>query len=116
MQPNRLYDLTRLTQITASNMVFIKKMILLFLHQSPIDLTELKKATENTDIKKIKEVAHRMKPAIDNMGIDTLTSVIREIEQYNGTEVTDGLRVKLMLTEDTLNKVFTELQQDVIQI
>lgn len=111
-QPPLLYDLTRLTNLAANNMDFVKKMTRLFLTQSPIDLEELRNAADSGNIKKMKEVAHRMKPAIDNMGIATLSAVIREIELFAGTVITDKLRENLTLTEHTLNEVFRQLQEE----
>jgi len=75
-----LYDLAKLTDIAKGNEVFIKKMLQLFIDQVPSSVNEIKQALAAGDLAKIKSVAHRIKPSIDNMGIVTVKEDIRNIE------------------------------------
>jgi CheY-like chemotaxis protein len=75
-----LYDLSKLNEIARNNKAFIDKMLKLFIDQIPSAVEEIQAAYLIKDFDIIKRVAHRIKPSIDNMGITSLTTVVREIE------------------------------------
>lgn len=75
-----LFDLGKLREIGKGNQAFIDKMIKLFSEQAPLSVQEIKEAYDQKDLEKVKAVAHRLKPSIDNMGIHSLTKEIRQIE------------------------------------
>lgn len=75
-----LFDLGKLREIGKGNQAFIDKMIKLFSEQAPLSVQEIKEAYGQKDLEKVKAVAHRLKPSIDNMGIHSLTKEIRQIE------------------------------------
>jgi len=82
--PNTLtihYDLTKLKAIGKGNDSFINKMLHLFIKQGPLTINEIKQAYEINDFEKIKKLAHRLKPSIDNMGIVSITAAIRDMEK-----------------------------------
>lgn len=81
MESNQaLFDLGKLREIGKGNQAFIDKMIRLFSEQAPLSVQEIKEAYGQKDLEKVKAVAHRLKPSIDNMGIHSLTKEIRQIE------------------------------------
>lgn len=79
-QDNELFDLSKLKEISKGNQAFVEKMIKLFSDQAPSSVREIREAYEQKDLEKVKAVAHRLKPSIDNMGIHSLTKEIRQIE------------------------------------
>jgi len=76
-----LYNLSNLEKIAKGNVGFVNKMIQLFIDQTPKSVTELKAAYDIGDFIKVKEIAHRIKPSIDTLGIDVLKNEIRAIEK-----------------------------------
>lgn len=79
-----LYSLSKLNEIGRGNKDFIKKMISLFIDQTPAATDSIKSAYTSNDFSKVKAVAHRIKPSIDNMEIHSLKSEIRQIESLAG--------------------------------
>lgn len=109
---SQLYDLTKLEEIGRGNETFIKKMIALFIEQGPGSVTEIKNAFAAGDLEKVKAVAHRIKPSIDNMGIHSLVREIREIESLApGQENSRELNSLIEHLESTMNQVVSELKK-----
>lgn len=107
-----LFDLSKLQEISKGNKAFVEKMVQLFSTQAPLSVKEIKEAYAFQDLEKVKAVAHRLKPSIDNMGIQSLTREIRQIEALalsgdDGNEL-PGLIGQL---ETTLTKVVDQLQK-----
>lgn len=79
------YDLTGLKSISKGNDAFVKKMLQLFIEQGPATVREIKQAYEINELEKIKKLAHRLKPSIDNLGIVSIKEEIRDIEKNAAT-------------------------------
>lgn len=75
-----LFDLSKLQTIARGNDMFVRKMIDLFIVYGPESVQELKEAYAAGDFEKIRKIAHRIKPSIDNLGITSLVEDIRTIE------------------------------------
>ena len=75
-----LFDLSKLKGIANGNEAFVKKMIQLFIDQTPPSVAAMEAAYRANDFEAVSKIAHRIKPSIDNMGIISLKSNIREIE------------------------------------
>jgi PAS domain S-box-containing protein len=78
-----LFSLAKLEQIGRGDDVFIKRMIDLFLEQTPEAIAEMRDAFKQEDFKAIKLLAHKVKPMIDTLEITLLKEVIREIENFS---------------------------------
>ena len=78
-----LYDLSRLYGISRGNEQFIKKMVGVFYKESVAAVQQIKEAYSNNDIEKVKMIAHRLKPSIQNMGIHSLTENILQLESFD---------------------------------
>jgi PAS domain S-box-containing protein len=76
-----LYSLEKLQQISPDDPVFLAKMLRLFLAEIPAAVQDIREAYEGHDLKKVQALAHRIKPALDNLCIQSLTNEIRELEQ-----------------------------------
>jgi hypothetical protein len=72
-------------------------------------VNELKHGFQANDYTKIKSVAHRMKPMIDNMCIHSLTQDIRDLESIN-IDTPDTLSIASQL--DKLEKIIMEVITD----
>ncbi len=77
----KLYDLSKLHEISRGNDSFVQKMISLFTDQAPASVNEIKAALEQNDLPRIRAIAHRIKPSLDNMGINSFHNGIRELEK-----------------------------------
>ncbi|MBS1510963.1 MAG: PAS domain S-box protein [Bacteroidetes bacterium] len=112
LQEERLFDLSKLNEIARGNTSFVDKMVKLFIEQMPVALEEIKAAYLEKNFEAIKKIAHRIKPSIDNMGISTLKTEIREIESMATESNHNGRLVQLIqLLESTLTKVLEELKK-----
>ena len=91
-------------------------MVTLFTRQAPADVTEIETAFDKQDFSTVKSVAHRMKPSLDNLGIQSLHELIREIELFNEAETSSSqLGLNIQTLRDTINQVVDLLQHDVLE-
>lgn len=105
-----LYDIDVLRKISHGNEAFEEKMIHLFLDLSDSAITELNEAMDSEDYSQTRSIAHRIKPSIDNMGIESLRGVIRDLESFP-TDGDAGRRKELVqLVTKTLHKVRVQLK------
>jgi PAS domain S-box-containing protein len=112
-----LYDLKKLENIAQNNRAFVLKMINLFCRQAPGDVTEIEMALGKQDLNTVRAVAHRMKPSIDNMGIESLHTLIREVELYqSGNDtITADLTNNIAQLRSTIEAVVEQLQAQELQ-
>jgi PAS domain S-box-containing protein len=82
------YDITDIKTISRGNQDFINKMLKMFVDQTPGHIEEMKLRYEAKDYVKLGEVAHKIKPTIDSMGINSIKNTIREVEKIgkNGSD------------------------------
>src|SRR5580693_9893527 len=78
-----LYNLGKLQEVAKANQSFIDKMVNIFIDQGPKSVKEIQEAHESKDMVKVRNVAHRMKSSINNMGITSLKNEIIEIELFD---------------------------------
>jgi CheY-like chemotaxis protein len=110
----QLYNLKKLNEISKGNDAFVKKMVALFCDQTPASVTEMKEAYANNDFIKLKAVAHRIKPSIDNMGILLLKNEIRDIETNAETyKRSEQLEKLLSKVEQVISEVVQKLKDPI---
>jgi len=108
-----LYDLTNLKTIADGNTGFIRKMIELFLGQTPPMLVQMREALGQHDLHTISGLAHKMKPSLENLGIVSLNEVVRTIENSEKSGISnEELKDQLDILYDTLIKVFQDLKNE----
>ena len=108
-----LFDLTNLEYIADGNTVFIRKMIELFLDQTPTMVVQMKLALEQNDLTTLCGLAHKMRPSLENLGIVSLKEVVKTMEKAVELRVTDQeLKELLGIMDDTLGKVFQALRSE----
>ncbi len=76
----KLYDLGKLLVMGRNDEGFIKKMLSLFISETPPAVDKMVEAYKKNDLATVKYFAHRMKPSITNLGINTLKDDIVKIE------------------------------------
>lgn len=105
-----LYDLTNLNTISGGNEAFIKKMLAIFCEQTPQMMQEMQEAFTTNELEKMGALAHKIKPSIDNLAINSLKQVIRDIEAAGkGKLTTDDLPSQLQLCQDVVVKVIAQM-------
>ena len=78
-----LYDLSQLEKMSRGNAAFIQKMISIFMDLAYENMAKLEEALANDDLQTIQKIAHKIKPSIDQMGIESLKDVVRKVEKYD---------------------------------
>lgn len=106
-----LYNLSKLEEIAKGNVTFINKMITMFIEQTPAAVEEIQYAYANKNFEAVKKIAHRIKPSIDNMGITSLKTEIREIEKLAETNSElPQLELQIKKLHEVISKVVNELK------
>jgi len=95
------YDISEIKTISRGNDEFVKKMLKMFIEQVPANISEMKAKFTANEFIGVGEIAHRIKPTIDNMGIASLKSTIREIEKIGKSGQDNGSLPMLMQKVET---------------
>jgi CheY-like chemotaxis protein len=108
---SHLYDLTKLKALSRGDEAFVLKMLGLFADMMPRAITEMQTAVNAQDFENLQKVMHRIKPSVDNMGIVSIRSHIREIEQADSE--TDRLLMMdhTRFIADVLERVVAEVRR-----
>jgi CheY-like chemotaxis protein/HPt (histidine-containing phosphotransfer) domain-containing protein len=94
----QLFDLSQLKIIARGDTDFLMKLTQLFIEQTPVAIQEMLSAYNSEDYRSVADIAHRIKPSIDNMGIITLKEPIREIEKFAEIYKNTG-KLETLITE-----------------
>jgi HPt (histidine-containing phosphotransfer) domain-containing protein len=87
-------------------------MVRIFIDTSRQALDEIGVAYSNGDFETIYRTAHRIKPSLDHLGINSLHGTIRSIEsRAKGNENSRALAEELDELKDTLLQVVAGLEQ-----
>jgi HPt (histidine-containing phosphotransfer) domain-containing protein len=78
-----LFDLSLLRQLSRGNEEFVQKMIAVFVNLTAENTEAFEDAIDHDDTEKIKKLAHKIKPSIDQLDIKSLKEVVREVEKYD---------------------------------
>ena len=110
---NELYSLEKLIEASRGNEWFVKKMINVFIEQTTSSIELLKNAFEVKDFKSVKEIAHRIKPSIDNMSINSIKQEIREIEKMALEDPNSPMLEELLIKVNSiLRRVVADLSKN----
>ncbi len=114
-QISQLFDLAAIRAISRGNEEFVLKMVNMFIEQAPAQAAEMELHFHHSDYKSMGAVAHKIRPSIDNMGIESLREPIREIEKI-GKSGGDINRLPELLDEVSagLREVIDALQQETV--
>ncbi|MEO6729777.1 MAG: response regulator [Ferruginibacter sp.] len=97
-----VFDLSALHQISRGNIGFVEKMVDMFMAQTPVLVKEMEAKFLAGDYVEMGNIAHKIKPVIDNMGIATLKETIREIEKKGKQSIQDESVPALLKTVKTI--------------
>lgn len=77
------YSLTKLEKLSHNDQAFIRKMIHLFIAETPKRLRDIKQAIQTANWDSIKKSCHTMKPSLDMFQATTLYQLSKELEQLS---------------------------------
>lgn len=112
---HNLYSLSKLKKACNGDPVFMKKMTILFIQQMPAAVLDIRLSFGSKDFQKMKDTAHRIKPTLENLCVDSLYQTIRNIEGFNNQE-TGRLANDILLLEKTMGAVIIELKRELDSI
>ncbi len=78
----KTYNLEKLQNLSAGDPTFIKSMITIFLEATPISIKQMEEALDSDDYLTVGKIAHRIKPNVQYLGMDTLHVSAKEIELF----------------------------------
>ncbi len=101
-EPERVYyDISEIKTISRGNESFISKMLKMFVEQIPVYISDMKEKCDAQQYVTVGEIAHRIKPTIDNMGITSSKTIIREIEKMGKANEDNGTMMMLIKRVET---------------
>lgn len=110
----RYTDLTMLKKMADGNEQFIKEFITLFLETAPASIISMQKALSEKDWVNLKNLAHKLKPSFNYLGIYQLTEATATIEhnivKQNEMEIIPELVDQIV---EISNFAFTELKKEI---
>jgi CheY-like chemotaxis protein len=111
----KLYNLEKLMELARNDKSYVQKMIGIFTEQTTISIEQIKTAYDNKNLEALYQVAHKIKPSLDSMGIIALRENIREVEM-SAKEGNDShiLASKIEFLLSTLNEALVQLKEEQI--
>jgi two-component system, sensor histidine kinase len=107
------YDITEIKTISRGNEGFINKMLMMFVEQIPVFVNDMKEKHAEGQFLSVGEIAHRIKPTIDNMGIVSSKTLIRELEKMGKANEDNGTMATLIKkVESDVAKAVEAIKRD----
>lgn len=111
-EEEKVTDLSYLTSVCDGDKVFMRDMIETFISNTPSAINEIKKLINKSDWSKVGDVAHKLKPSITFMGIESLKPVVKKIEDYGRENYkTDEIPALVNILSNQCETAFSELRQ-----
>jgi two-component system, sensor histidine kinase len=109
-----IYNLTHLERISRGNQEFIIKMKQLFIAQIPSSMNEIRLAFDDKNFPLLKKTAHKIKPIVQNLGINDLVNDLSEIESL-AHEDADNSELSLIIERASfvLNQAVEQMKIDI---
>ncbi len=80
-----LFSLTKLKEISRGNQAFVDRMVGMLLEEMPKSILLLKEHLSNNEYDRLRAIAHKMKPSINLMGMESIQREIQQIEDYSAS-------------------------------
>jgi HPt (histidine-containing phosphotransfer) domain-containing protein len=104
---NKLYDFSSLEKVCAGDDDFMNQMIEMFKTNIPKEIDQMKNAIQNSEFEEVKRIAHKIKPSVGYICVDSLLGQTKSIEEWDG----DGAGLGEMVDGfvEQVDKVITQL-------
>lgn len=108
-----IYNLDKLNEMADGDEDFINSVISVFLEEVPQDLEGLETALENEDHQQVYQLAHKIKPNVDLLGMEQTRAVALQIETLgkNAANIIE-IREAFPLLKKDIHQVVSELKND----
>jgi CheY-like chemotaxis protein/HPt (histidine-containing phosphotransfer) domain-containing protein len=108
-----LYNLDMLKEMSGGDESFIVMMVQMFTETTPELISQMKAAVQVGNWPELGGLAHKIKPTIDSMGIESLRELIREVEKdgKNSTNIAE-LPGKVEIVVNTLEECIKAMKKD----
>ncbi|WP_299455407.1 PAS domain S-box protein [uncultured Microscilla sp.] len=109
----QLYSLNKLDKMMSGNKTHIKKMLEMFVNDTPALVQDMQQALVSSDIQTVGKLAHKVKSSVDILDVKDLGKVVREIEAL-AKEHPQSERIPLLIRSfaSILEQVVVALQND----
>jgi PAS domain S-box-containing protein len=109
----KLYGLQMLSKMLNNDEKSIREMIRLFIDTTIPIVDEILAEFQKSNFKKVGELAHKLKPSIDFMEIETLYQVVRDIEiAGKNNDAENKLKDLVPVFENDIQIVFFQLNEE----
>lgn len=111
-------DLDYLMRRTKSNPELMTEMITLYLDQTPVLISAMKRSMQEKDWKSLYSAVHKLIPSFSIMGISTnFENMAKRVQEYASTmQQTDGVLDLVTQLDIVCSKACDELREDLISI
>lgn len=112
----KMYDLPKLRKMFNENEAVIKKMLSMFVDNTPTLLQEMQDAYKITNYPRVKEIAHKIKATIKTLGSEDLGMQYEIIEQFTSKAVDNPIQLGQFLQNIVLQTtaLINEIQGDLV--
>jgi signal transduction histidine kinase/DNA-binding response OmpR family regulator len=111
----KLFDLEELKKITRGDEQFLKRILELFLENTPESIDIMLKATSERDWNKVGMLAHKMRPSFSHMGIKDLAALLKKIEDKAAIPDDEQSLVKLVRKFCNKSKMVLEQLEELLK-
>lgn len=104
------FDLSTLKEMAKGDEAFVAKMIQLFVDRTPPSILSIREHFDKDEREEIQRIAHKLKPSMDYLHIEPLTTDIRELESTAVSATHEELEELIAKVEASSAKVTEELK------
>lgn len=101
-----IYSLDKINEMADGDEDFINSVISVFLEEVPQDLIGLQAALENEDYQQVYQLAHKIKPNVDLLGMEQTRAAALEMETLGKSEA----------NMEAIKNIFPSLKKDIDQV
>ncbi len=109
----KLYDLKTIYDLASGDETFVRKMVSLFINDTPDTINAMQEAFKNWDYDELKKISHRIKPIIKTLEINSIINDVNDIDNGNDAAHTER---KLNHITAVLSEVILGLKNDLGEI
>jgi len=108
-----IYSLDKINEMADGDQDFINSVVTVFLEEVPQDLEGLEQALSDKNHERVYQLAHKIKPNVDLLGMEQTRATALEIETMgkNAASIAEIENVFPLLKQDVL-QVVSELKKD----
>ncbi|WP_339840770.1 Hpt domain-containing protein [uncultured Maribacter sp.] len=108
-----IYNLDKINEMAEGDQDFINSVISVFLEEVPEDLDLLEKALLAKDYSQVYQLAHKIKPNVDLLGMEQTRAIALELETLGKEEGNmAAMEKRFPLLKTDINQVVSELKKD----